>query len=425
MIQILIIADDDTGMLDTGAQFAERGIRTEAIIQRLSAEILRESKAVVAVVNAGTRHASKEEAYQRICKITRMAVEAGIPILYKKTDSALRGPVGAELGALMDAADEDLYFFPAYPDAGRTTVKGIQYVDGIPVGESVFSRDELNPITESCISDILKQTADVIVEAAGEKKEQVPERHRIILFDAESTEAFHQTVESFLKEGKPRLLAGCAGLSHELAGLLDLPKSESPEFPAVEKLFVLCGSSHPVTGEQMDYAANHGFIRFTLKKEDMTGREQLPAIRKACREGKSVIVDMEYLLPETAGSPGTTKQKLGSLIVESVNQVLFQCMDVLEDHILFLTGGDTLGRFIQQSGCEKIRILGEFSPGIAENLFYIKGKKVYVVSKSGGFGRRELFIQLLEEKGRKKREGKNETEIHISGVDRDYFRYSS
>ena len=208
MIQILIIADDDTGMLDTGAQFAKRGIRTEVIIQELSTGILQESKAVVAVVNAGTRHTSKEEAYQKICEIAGIAAEAGIPILYKKTDSALRGPVGAELEALMDVADEDLYFFPAYPDAGRTTVKGIQYVDGIPVGKSVFSGDELNPMTESYIPDILRQTADIIVEVAGEKKRQMPERHMITVFDADSTEAFHQTVKDFLKKGTPRLLAG-------------------------------------------------------------------------------------------------------------------------------------------------------------------------------------------------------------------------
>lgn len=425
MIQILIIADDDTGMLDTGAQFAKRGIRTEAIIQELSAEVLRESEAVVAVVNTGTRHASKEQAYQKICKIAGTALKAGIPILYKKTDSALRGPVGAELGALMDAVDEDLYFFPAYPDAGRTTVKGIQYVNGIPVGESVFSRDELNPMTESYIPDILKQTADVIVEVAegkkretdhglpyrktaaaaeqeGERKSQGAKKHQITVFDAESREAFHQTIREFLKQGKPRLLAGCAGLSHELADFLELPKSGLPEFPAVEKLFVLCGSSNPVTGEQMDYAEKHGFIRFTLKKEDMTGKEQIPAIRKACREGKSVIVDMEYLLPETAGKPELTKQELGNLIVESVNQVLLQCMDVLEDHILFLTGGDTLGRFIQLSRCEKIRILGEFSPGIAKNQFYIKGKKVYTISKSGGFGNKDILVRLTGAKGGKR-----------------------
>ena len=106
---------------------------------------------------------------------------------------------------------------------------------------------------------------------------------------------------------------------------------------------------------------------------------------------------MEYLLPETVGWPGIKKQELGNLIIESVNQVLLQCMDVLPDYVLFLTGGDTLGTFIQRSGCERIQILGEFSPGVIKNLFYINGKKVYAFSKSGGFGNKELLLQLFNE----------------------------
>jgi len=406
MVQILIIADDETGMLDTGAQFAQKGIRTEAVIENPTAESFQKSEAVVAVVNTGTRHSSKEEAYQKVYEISRSALKAGVRILYKKTDSALRGQIGAELKALMDAADDDVYFFPAYPDANRTTVKGIQYIDGIPVGESVFRKDELNPMTESYIPDILKQTADISVELAEQQKDGISgeEKRHVTVFDAESTEELHRSVEDFLKKCTPRLLAGCAGLSHELADMLKLPKDEKQGFPEISRVFALCGSSNPITRAQMDYAADHGFTRFTLRQEDMTGKEQLADIRKACRSGKSMILDMEYLPPETAEKLGITKKQLGSLIVDSVNQVLMQCMDVIQDHILFLTGGDTLGRFIQLSGCEKIRILGEFSPGIAMNLFYIKGKEVYTISKSGGFGDREILIQLLEEKGGKKYE---------------------
>lgn len=406
MIQILIIADDETGMLDTGAQFAQRGIRTEAMIRKPTAEDFRQSEAVVAVVNTGTRHASPDAAYEKVYEISRTALKAGVRILYKKTDSALRGQIGAELKALMDAADDSLYFFPAYPDAGRTTVKGVQYAGGIPVGESVFAKDELNPVTESFIPDILKQTARVLVKLAEPSENWMPEagKRQITVFDAGSTEELHETVKDFLGKCTPRLLAGCAGLSHELADMLKLPKSSSQKFPPVRRIFALCGSSNLITREQMDYAADHGFVRFTLKKEDMTGKTQIPYIRKACAEGRSVIVDMEYLPPETAGELGITKKQLGSLIVDSVNQVLMKCMDMLEDYILFLTGGDTLERFVELSGCERIHILGEFSPGIAMNRFYIEGKEVHTISKSGGFGDRQILIQLLEGKGGKEYE---------------------
>lgn len=404
MIQILIIADDETGMLDTGAQFAAKGIRTEALVQEPTVEMLRQSEAAVAVVNTKTRHVSADQAYRKVFELSKTAVEAGVSILYKKTDSALRGPVGAELKALMDAAEDDLCFFPAYPDAGRQTIKGVQYAGGVPLEKSIFGRDELNPMTESFIPDILRKTAEVPVELAEDIQSWSPGKGegRITVFDGESSEKLHCAVKEFLKKCRPRLLAGCAGLSHELADMLKLPRSKAPEFPDIHKLFALCGSSNPVTREQVDYAEGHGFARFTLSREDMTGKELLPALRRSCREGKNMILDMEYLPPETAEELGITKNELGSLIVESVNQVLIKCMDVLEDYILFLTGGDTLGRFTQLSGCERIRILGEFSPGIAMNLFYIGGKEVYTISKSGGFGDKKILVQLLNKKGGEK-----------------------
>lgn len=401
MIEILVIADDETGMLDTGARFAQKGIRTEAFIQKPTVEDLKRSEAVAAVVDTKTRHVSREEAYQRVYEISRTAVEAGVRILYKKTDSALRGHIGAELTALMDAADDRLDFFPAYPEAGRTTRKGIQYVDGIPVSESVFGKDELNPMTESYIPEILRKTSDAPVELVEHIEEWKPEKTagRITVFDTENAEDFHRIMECFLKKKTPRLIAGCAGLAGELAERLELPGGSKTTFPAVNKIFALCGSSNPITRAQMDYAEEHGFVRFTLTKEDMTGEKQISRIRAACKEGKSIILDMEYLPPETAEHLGITKEQLGSLIVESVNEALLKCMDVLDGYVLFLTGGDTLGRFVQVSGCERIRILGEFSPGIAMNLFYIEGKEVYTISKSGGFGNKEILIHLKEKGG--------------------------
>ena len=57
--------------------------------------------------------------------------------IYKKTDSLLRGNIGAELRALCDAAGSGpLVFAPAYPTGGRTTIDGIHRLEGIPVADA-------------------------------------------------------------------------------------------------------------------------------------------------------------------------------------------------------------------------------------------------------------------------------------------------
>lgn len=96
----------------------------------------------VLVVNAESRHLSVSEAYNVVFRIAKTAEAAGIPYIYKKTDSALRGNIGCELNAVMDASGEAcLIFAPAFPQMGRVTRRGIHYIDGVPVADSVFGKD--------------------------------------------------------------------------------------------------------------------------------------------------------------------------------------------------------------------------------------------------------------------------------------------
>ena len=68
MIKLLVIADDFTGALDTGVQFAGKGMTTKVLnyfpedeetLKRLQAEVL--------VIDAQTRHLEGQEAYRKVC----------------------------------------------------------------------------------------------------------------------------------------------------------------------------------------------------------------------------------------------------------------------------------------------------------------------------------------------------------------------
>ena len=120
MTQLLILADDFTGALDTGVQFASTGAVTRVITgQSVSLEAYAGTCEVL-VVDAETRHLTAGEASGIVGGYTTQAVELGIPFLYKKTDSALRGNVGAELAAMLKASGESqLPFLPAFPQMAR------------------------------------------------------------------------------------------------------------------------------------------------------------------------------------------------------------------------------------------------------------------------------------------------------------------
>ena len=87
MIKLLVIADDFTGALDTGVQFAGKGMTTKVLnyfpedeetLKRLQAEVL--------VIDAQTRHLEGQEAYRKVFDVVKRAGDAGVPYIYKKTD---------------------------------------------------------------------------------------------------------------------------------------------------------------------------------------------------------------------------------------------------------------------------------------------------------------------------------------------------
>ena len=156
MVKLLMIADDFTGALDTGVQFAVRGARTCVVTDPAYDFSQTKAETEVLVLDVETRHLTPEAAYQRVFRAVRDALGAGFTCIYKKTDSALRGNVGAELTAVLDAAGADrLAFLPALPKMNRVTRGGVHYIDGVPVAESVFGRDPFEPVTASSVEEII------------------------------------------------------------------------------------------------------------------------------------------------------------------------------------------------------------------------------------------------------------------------------
>ena len=167
MIRLLIIADDLTGALDSGVKLAEAGIPTEVRISPGcpdSPDEEFEASTLTLVVDTQTRHLPAGEAYARVESLVHWARKKGIRLFYKKTDSTLRGNLGVEMAALMNAGGGGpLVFAPAFPALGRTTEGGRQYVNGVPLEDTVFARDLLNPVRTGSVREILRQGVDLDV----------------------------------------------------------------------------------------------------------------------------------------------------------------------------------------------------------------------------------------------------------------------
>ena len=224
-MDLLVIADDFTGALDTGIQFADAGLNTIVITGRkISDDIMEKYQTIV--VNTNTRHLPSCEAYRIVFDVVKHAMEKGVAHIYKKTDSGLRGNIGAELTSVLDASGEKyLPFVPAYPELNRTTMRGVQYIENCPVAESVFGKDPFDPVHFSYIPDIIHQqcSTEVQVIPAGAAREDLP-IPCIAVYDACSVMEEKRIAQQLFEDKLLRVTAGCAGFASVLTSHLKREK---------------------------------------------------------------------------------------------------------------------------------------------------------------------------------------------------------
>ena len=411
MIRLFIIADDFTGGLDTGVQFASRGIPTCVLTDPDAdwEETTEGSEVLVAVVE--TRHLPSQEAYEKVYAVARRAVEAGIGHIYKKTDSALRGNIGAELSAVAKACEVPLLpFIPALPAMNRITRNGIQMIDGIPVAESVFGRDPFEPVRESDVARLIALQSDIPAVSTG--ADRLEDCRGIAIIDAESETDLIRAEQSMAQIKGLRASAGCAGFAAVLPDLLGLDRREAPEIPKLDPgLFVLCGSVNPITQRQLDCGEASGYTRVHIPPDiklyperlrEEAWQTSLSGWKQQMESASWMILDANDTDPrnretaDRAAKAGMSMEDVRQRISKSLGFILMSLADSPADRTLLITGGDTLLTGMNLLKVYRMVPLTEVFPGVVLSRVTLCGRSRYVITKSGGFGKETLLSDLKE-----------------------------
>ena len=408
---LLIIADDFTGALDTGVQFAARGIKTRVVVGADAA--LTHQNADVLVVDTETRHLPAAQAYAAVEGLVQRAKYAGFAYLYKKTDSALRGNVGAELAALLSASSSrQLAFLPAFPQMNRVTKNGVQYIDGVPVTESPFGVDPFEPVRHAAVTDLLAEQTDLPAASfpALAADGSVPAEDGILVFDAATVDELRSTGRALLNNGGLRVLAGCAGFGAVLPELLGLGGADVT-CPALDpRLLVICGSVNAITLAQLDKAEQAGFTRLRL-----TPHQKLMPDYWRSADGRMTLDHIEetlaahpYNIIETndeggneptataADALGLTREEMRVRIASGVGQLVGALFASPAVGTLLLTGGDTRLQCMNSVGVHELEPICEMEHGVVLARFGCGGTTRYVITKSGGFGQADLLTALAK-----------------------------
>lgn len=421
MVKLLILADDFTGALDTGVQFAALGIATKVIVDNGREKAEKAAKklgdgsekpdAQVLVIDAETRHLTPEEAYRRVYRIVANAVQEGIPYLYKKTDSALRGNIGSELQAVRDASGaSQIPFIPAFPRMNRITRGGIHYIDGVPVSKSVFGQDPFEPVMLDSVKDIIhaqSQIAVTEIPVIGEPSDHAADG--ILAFDVTTEEELEQRASFLMEQGLCAVTAGCAGFAAKLPGMLGLVGSRRRREALKHRLVVICGSVNPITRRQLDHGETCGYPRIRLQAAEKLekgfwdtdqGQRKLEELKEFCKNAACCIIDSNDVegSKETQGyawAHHITLEQMRVRISETMGRVGRKLLEQRLEAVFMITGGDTLLGFMKELGvCELVPVC-ELSAGSVLTRLCYEGTDYHVITKSGGFGEEGLLEQLV------------------------------
>jgi uncharacterized protein YgbK (DUF1537 family) len=399
---VAIIADDLTGAADAAGYFAELGFPTAVCLhhgQWPSADVV--------AVSTDSRGLSREGAAERT-RVVASAILAHRDTqparwVYKKIDSTLRGHPGAELAAVMDVLRTDRALVaPAFPAQGRTTVSGVQLLNGITLDATEFADGPVSAAVPELFRPYVARrslhavTLDTV--KAGHlaiTAELQSGKHDLFIADAR-TEADLLDLARAAVACDVDLLCGSGGLARALADTLSPAAVSGPPGQPSRRaapVLIVAGSRHPVTASQVEVAASHGgvLVRIALDVRaqlDTSCADEQETAEGSLAAGKDVIL---ATVGQSDRSP--TYQRFSDRLAGMVRALAGRA----EIGGLVLTGGDTAAAVVLALGSDVVRLGGEVSPGIPWGwLGNGPHPGLPVVLKAGGFGSRDTLVQCVE-----------------------------
>ena len=384
-----VIADDLTGALDTALQFRKAGKQT---IVSTRPGVWPSGGSVVAL-STETRHVPAASAAASVTAAFRTLPGGTSARIYKKTDSLLRGNIGAELRALCNASGSGpLVFAPAYPTGGRTTIDGTHRLEGVPVAEAAPGQDPVTPVRESHIPSLLRDSAGLkaewvpldVVRGDGEGFVDALARAQgngvdVVVPDVETDDDLRAIASALRSSAAGRISAGSAGLAEYLARPYQASiKSEDPGRSVFVAAVVGTPSAH--TKVQVERALGTGFAR---RMRIRSGADIEAAIRETCPDRRSDrLVIFDTTLEGAAPRP---EERLRQL--RRVGDLCRAIGDAADQPGLILTGGDTARAALDALEVDAIEVLGEIEWGVPGGHALRGTRRVAsVVTKGGNMG---------------------------------------
>jgi len=263
MPQCVVIADDLTGANGTGVLLKKMDYKTYTVLNTDCIEDADLSNIDCVISSTDSRAISKKMAYNKVYEAVNFFKNDKVKVYAKRIDSTLRGNIGSETDAMLDALGEKYIAIaaPCFPASGRTVIGGYMLVNGLPLHKTEVAIDPKTPVKISDVADIFRQQSKYKVASiqmndmmngrhhlAQKINELVKENSRIIVIDCITQEDLDLIADAVITSRRKIITVDSGVLTATIARKIIVPEDKKEK----KKILAVIGSVNSVTKNQME-----------------------------------------------------------------------------------------------------------------------------------------------------------------------------
>ncbi len=419
--RIFVVADDLTGAADAANYFRTRTRRVRVSLNADRPWTFSLQDNIVQVFDSESRGLDESAAVHR-------GATAGLQLsehlnndflIYKKIDSTLRGHIGSEIEALLQAVGRRVALVaPAFPANGRTVRNDTLLVDGTPLSQTVFSRDPCHQVVQDKVSSIVQHTTHLRVitldrdiaakgsTAISDFIKTIDDQITIVVADA-ANDADLASLARAIAGQSSVLPCGSAGFAKQLAALWVDTAGDAQHFESqdhtcsCDHIVIAVGSAHPAAHAQLrhaalEYNAKTLELKPSLLAKAPTRKDELLRAKDALSTLATQPIVCMTLNEERAlrdpALPGRFESDLASIIHDFIEQILANHPKNIG---FVVTGGDTAAALCEALSTSAIWPEGEVAAGMPWSFLETPFGKYVMISKAGGFGQLDAIQQAI------------------------------
>lgn len=388
MIHTIIVADDMTGANVSSSLLAKKGIRVGSLISYEDILSFHDYEALG--VHTDSRGVSPQEAYERVYNAVKELKSVPVDFFNKRIDSTLRGNIGKEIDAMLDALDQDEMAFvvAAFPTSHKIVIGGYMLVDGTPLEKTDVANDPTSPVNTSLVKNVIQSqtkyktetiSMEIVLSGTDAIQQEISRLKdsgvRIISFDASTNEEIDTIAQAVLNSNIPFIAVDPGPFTESLVVGL----GKQGEIKQKQKTLFLIGSVSTIALSQIaklrsDY--NPYVVKIDTKKL-LTQHESVAEIERCVKEVLENLDDSQMFLIasridledkldlfQVASELGMTVQMASEQISQGIARIGKRIVDDSGDQFgaFYTSGGDTTKAFLKITHTQGIEIKDEIIP---------------------------------------------------------------